>query len=68
MTDPSGQKNIPASVRAKLLNWAKTNHTDFNLVLQRYAAVLFLYRLSVSNQVDRFTLKGAALFLSLGRR
>ena len=63
MTDPSGHKNIPASVRGKLLNWAKANHTDFNLVLQRYAAERFLYRLSVSNQVDRFTLKGAALFL-----
>ena len=31
---------------------------DFNLVLQRYAAERFLYRLSLSTAVDRFTLKG----------
>jgi hypothetical protein len=63
VTDSNGQKNVPASVRGKLLHWAKANHTDFNLVLQRYAAERFLYRLGVSNEVDRFTLKGAALFL-----
>ena len=35
---------------------------DFNLLLDRYAAERFLYRLSASGEVDRFTLKGAVLF------
>ena len=30
-------------------------------MLQRYAVERFLYRLSASDEVDRFTLKGAAL-------
>lgn len=63
MTDPSKIKNVPASVRQRLKNWAKAHDTDFNLVLQRYAAERFLHRLGVSSEVDRFTLKGAALFL-----
>ena len=32
-----------------------TRRLDFNLVLQRYAVERFLYRLSVSDEVDRFT-------------
>ncbi len=35
---------------------------DFNLLLDHYTVERFLYRLSVSGEVDRFTLKGAALF------
>ena len=62
MTDAIEIKNVVASVRQKLKNWADTHNAVFDLVLQRYAAERFLYRLSVSSEVDRFTLKGAALF------
>ena len=62
MTPPQEVGDIPASIRQRLLNLARDNRLDFNLVLQRFAAERFLYRLSVSDEVDRFTLKGAALF------
>ena len=55
-------RNAAASVRQRLLNLAHDLSVDNNLVLQRYAAERFLYRLSVSREVDRFILKGAALF------
>lgn len=51
-----------ASVRARLLNVAKANGTDFNLVLVRFALERLLFRLSTSAHSDRFVLKGALLF------
>ena len=54
-------RDIPASVQQRLRNLARDQGVDFNRVLQRYGAERFLYRLSVSGEVDRFTLKGAAL-------
>ena len=62
MTPPREIRNVPASVRQRLLNVARDKGVDFNRVLQRYAAERFLYRLSASGEVDRFILKGAALF------
>ena len=62
MTPAKEIRNIPASVRQRLLNLARNQEVRFNVVLQRYAAERFLYRLSVSSEVDRFVLKGAALF------
>jgi predicted nucleotidyltransferase component of viral defense system len=56
------QSNLAASVRARLLNIAKAEKTDFNQVLVRYALERFLYRLSKSAHADRFLLKGAMLF------
>ena len=56
------QSNLAASVRARLLNIAKAEKTDFNQVLVRYALERFLYRLSKSTHADRFLLKGAMLF------
>lgn len=56
------QKNISASVRARLLNKARAEKLDFNLLLTRYALERMLYRLSVSQQRDQFLLKGALLF------
>ena len=56
------QSNLAASVRARLLNIAKTEKTDFNQVLVRYALERFLYRWSKSAHADRFLLKGAMLF------
>jgi len=55
-------KALAASVRARLLNIAKAEGSDFNQVLVRYALERFLYRLSQSSHADRFLLKGALLF------
>ena len=61
MSPPREIRDVPASVHQRLRNLARGQEVDFNRVLQRYAAERFLYRLSVSGEVDRFTLKGAAL-------
>ena len=55
-------QDLAASVRARLLNIAKAEQTDFNAVLVRYALERFLYRLSQSAHADHFVLKGAMLF------
>ena len=55
-------RNIGASVRARLLDRAREEKTDFQILLTRYALERLLYRLSVSDQRERFVLKGAMLF------
>ncbi|MFP6557172.1 nucleotidyl transferase AbiEii/AbiGii toxin family protein [Paraburkholderia sp. B3] len=55
-------RNLAASVRAKLLNKARAEGLDFNLLLTRYALERMLYRLSVSRHRDNFLLKGSLLF------
>ena len=55
-------RNIPASVRQRLLNRARDGREDFNFVLTRYANERLLYRLGVSGFRDQFVLKGAVLF------
>ena len=57
------KRNIGHSVFQHLLNHAKSNGEDFNLLLFRYGVERFLYRLSISQYADRFILKGASLFL-----
>ena len=54
--------DLATSVRARLLNIAKAEQTDFNSVLVRYALERFLYRLGQSAHADHFVLKGAMLF------
>ena len=54
--------DIAASVRARLLNVAKAQASDFNQVLVRFALERILYRLTQSPHADRFLLKGALLF------
>lgn len=61
MTQDTG-RDLAASVRARLLNRAKAEQSDFNGVLVRYALERLLYRLSQSAHADRFLLKGAMLF------
>ena len=56
------QRNVAASVRARLLNKARAEKLDFNLLLTRYALERVLYRLSISEQSGQFLLKGALLF------
>lgn len=55
-------KNVGASVKAQLLNLAKTRGDDYQLLLTRYANERLLYRLAVSPHASHFVLKGAALF------
>lgn len=54
-------KNIPASVRQRLLNKAKNDQRPFNELLQYYAMERFLYRLSRSAHANRYILKGALM-------
>ncbi|MGB4598354.1 MAG: hypothetical protein WBI04_00070 [Trichlorobacter sp.] len=54
--------NMATSVRQRLLNKAREQRTDFNLMLTRYGLERFLYRLCRSAYSDRFVLKGAMLF------
>jgi len=54
--------NLPASVRARLLNQARNRKEDFNRVLLRYTLERLMYRLGVSKHADKFILKGAMLF------
>ena len=55
-------KNVPASIRQKLLNLAHERNQDFGLVLTKYALERILFRLSKSKFRDSFVLKGALLF------
>jgi hypothetical protein len=54
-------RNIPASVRDRLLSRAKSDQRPFNELLQYYAMERFLYRLSKSRHADRFILKRSQL-------
>jgi hypothetical protein len=55
-------RNLAHSVHQRLLNKAREQKEDANLVLIRYALERFLYRLGRSAHKDRFVLKGAMLF------
>ena len=57
MSDPRAD-----SVRARLLQRARQQGEDFNLLLTRYALERWLYRLSISDERAGFVLKGALLF------
>lgn len=51
-----------ASIRARLLNQAKSRGQEFNLILTRYALERLLYRLGASRHAECFLLKGSLLF------
>lgn len=55
--------NVAASVRQRLLNRARAQGEDYQVLLTRYVLERFLYRLSQSSHRDRFVVKGAMLFL-----
>ena len=61
---PREPRNIGASVRARFLDRARAERSDFQVLLTRYALERLLYRLSVSPHRDRFILKGAMLFVT----
>lgn len=54
--------DVAASVRQRLLNMARDQGEDFQLVLTRFVLERLLYRLGRSDFRDRFILKGAMLF------
>jgi len=58
---PGRSGNIPASIRDRLHNVAKSRQSNFNLLLANFATERFLYRLGQSSFADRFVLKGARL-------
>ena len=62
MTAPV-KRNLPASVRQRLLTLSEQRHEAFDLVLMRFAIERLLYRLSRSPSAERFLLKGAMLFV-----
>jgi len=53
--------NVAASVHARLLQRAKAEGRPFNELLQYFAMERFLYRLSRSQQPERFVLKGGLM-------
>jgi len=55
------KRNIPASIRARLLALKRGPGEDFQHILIRYGVERLLYRLSVSRHANRFILKGAML-------
>lgn len=55
-------RNMSASIKDRLLPLAKKRHEELELLLTRYAAERFLYRLSCSAHRTGFILKGANLF------
>ena len=56
------QRNVAASIRARLKQHADARQQDFNLTLTHYGLERLLYRLSVSQHAHRYLLKGALLF------
>jgi hypothetical protein len=60
VTDGS-PRNVPASVRQRLLNLARQRGEDFNFLLTLYGLERLLYRLGQSSYRTGFVLKGAML-------
>lgn len=57
-------KNPAASVRARLLAHAKQHGDNYQRILTRYAIERLLFRLSQTEAVERYVLKGAMLFVT----
>ena len=55
-------KNLPASIRQKLSDLARTRKDDFGLILVKYGLERILYRLTRSAHREALVLKGALLF------
>ena len=54
-------KDVAKSIKAKLLNLAKRERLDYQLLVIRYLYERLLYRLSISDHREKFYLKGGAL-------
>jgi hypothetical protein len=57
-------KDVPASIRQRLLNIARDTGRPFGELLQYYTMERFLYRLSVSPVGRKFVLKGALMLVA----
>ena len=55
--------NVPASITARIKNWAAANSQSYQHALTRYATERFFARLESSDFSDRFVLKGGNLFV-----
>lgn len=56
-------KNVPASIKGRLLALARSQDEDFNAILTRYVLERLLHRLAASIHATGFVLKGATLFV-----
>lgn len=54
-------RNLPASIRQRLMNYARDSRLDFDYILLLYIQERFLYRLSLSKFQVSFVLKGGLL-------
>jgi predicted nucleotidyltransferase component of viral defense system len=54
-----------ASIRARLLNLAKKEGIDFQLIIIRFFHERLLYRLSVSDYSQQLILKGGAFIYAM---
>jgi hypothetical protein len=57
----SVHKNIPSSIKARLLNISKERKENFVLTLNRYSTERLLFRIGISGYKGSFILKGARL-------
>lgn len=55
--------NVATSVRQRLLNRAREQDEEYQLLLERYVQERFLHRLGQSRHDGEFVLKGATLFI-----
>jgi predicted nucleotidyltransferase component of viral defense system len=60
-------KNLDVSIKNRLLDVSKKSNTDYNYIIIQYAQERFLYRLSKSEYVNNFILKGAVFLFSTGK-
>lgn len=58
-------KNLPASIRQRLLNRSKNDNRPFNELLQYYAMERFLYRLSKSPFIEAKQIQWTAFWRRL---
>jgi hypothetical protein len=63
-----GEKNVVASVLAKLRSQSKSRGMPFQQILQHYAMERFLCRISKSKHAQSLVLKGALLLNIIGIR
>lgn len=55
-------KDVAASIRARLLNYAQERGDNFQRILTRYAIERLLFRLGQTDAAEHYILKGAMLF------
>ncbi|MFC1617504.1 nucleotidyl transferase AbiEii/AbiGii toxin family protein [Candidatus Margulisiibacteriota bacterium] len=59
-------KNVPESIKSRLLNLSREKKRPFIEILQYYVIERFLFRLSISKYRNKFILKGALMLVYWG--